>query len=86
MYTQVIGSLVSKVSDDFHLTGETVMKLEYDLNVEPGKYVVEFITYDDDYYAVRRSDGLTVYLIKKDKVQGIIDAMEQMQNGEYVVK
>jgi len=86
LYTQVIGSLVSKVSDDFHLTGETVMKLEYDLNVEPGKYVVEFITYDDDYYAVRRSDGLTVYLIKKDKVQTIVDAMAQMRNGEYTVK
>ena len=86
LYQEVIGSMVSKVSDDFHLTGDTVLKIEYSLNVDPGTYVIEFITYDDDYYAVRRADGLTVYLIKKDKVAAIADAMEKMRAGEFTAK
>ena len=86
LYQAVIASMVSKVSDDFHLTGDTVLTIRYELNVEPGAYVVEFITYNDDYYAVRRADGLTVYLIKKTQVQAIEDAMVSMRAGTFAAE
>ena len=83
LYQTVIASMVSRVSDDFHLEGDTVLRITYDLNVDPGVYVVEFITYNDDYYAVRRADGLTLYLIKKNQVQSIADALASMRAGEF---
>lgn len=83
LYQVVIGTMVSKVSDDFDIEGDVVASITYKLNVEPGEFKVEYLEYDENYYAVRR-DGLTLFLIKQDKVDNLLDNMESFRNGTFV--
>ncbi len=83
LYQYIIGTMVSKVSDDYALDGEVIASVKYKLNVEPGEFMVEYLAYDDEYYAVRR-DNLTLFLIKHEKVQDLITQAEAYSNGTFV--
>ncbi len=76
VYMEIIGLMINKLSDDYYLEGDVVAKITYTLNVEPYEFTVEYLTYDKDYYAVRRN-GVTLFLIKQDRVQSMIDRVAQ---------
>jgi hypothetical protein len=42
----------------------------------PGELLVEYLEYDEDYCAVRR-DGLTLFLIKRQQVESLQEALLQ---------
>jgi len=84
-YQVVIGRLFDKRIEDpaeYYFDGEVIMKISYDLNYQDEPYTVEYLDYDRDYAAVRR-DGVCLFLIRKDKVQEIIDTAELLEKGEY---
>lgn len=84
-YTVVIGRMVDKRienEEEYFLEGDVAMRLTYDLNYQDEPYVIEYIEYDRDYYAVRR-DGVSLFLIRKEKVQEIVDTAELVLAGEY---
>ncbi len=85
LYQVVIGTMVSKVSDDFNIEGDVVARITYTLNVEPGEFTVEYLKYDESYYAVRR-DGITLFLIKHDKVNSLLNDLESFANGTFVAQ
>jgi len=74
-YMEIIGMMISKMSDNYQLEGEVVAQIKYTLNVEPYEFVVEYLEYDGDYYAVRR-DGLTLFLIKQDRVKDMVELIK----------
>jgi len=76
VYMEIIGLMINKLSDDYYLEGDVVAKITYKLNVEPYEFTVEYLAYDNDYYAVRRS-GVTLFLIKQDRVHNMIDRVAQ---------
>ncbi|MBR0464049.1 MAG: DUF4340 domain-containing protein [Clostridia bacterium] len=83
LYQELIGLTNSKLSDDYAYDGKPFMTVTYTLNVEPGELVVEYLEYDDNYLMVRR-DGLTLFLIKKDKVESLRDSLRAYDEGTYV--
>lgn len=85
MYQEIIGTLVSKISDDRNLNGEVIASVTYHLNVDMETFTVEYLAYDNEYYAVRR-DGMTLFLIKKDKVDSMLVSLGQYREGTYVEK
>ena len=76
LYQQIVGMTTSKISPDYFLQGETVLSVHYQLDVEPGELLVEYLDYDADYYAVRR-DGLTLFLIKRQQVETLREALAE---------
>ena len=54
-------------------------------NVEPNELTIEYLEYDDDYLAVRR-DGLTLFLIKRDRVDSMINSLNEYRAGTFVAK
>lgn len=85
LYQVIIGTLVSKVSDDFNIEGEVVVSVNYKLNEAPHDFTVEYLQYDDEYYAVRR-DGQTLFLIKCDKVDNMVTKLGEYRDGTFVVE
>lgn len=84
-YQVVIGRLVDKRienEEEYYFDGDVAVRLTYDLNYSDEDYVVEYVDYDRDYYAVRR-DGVSLFLIRKDKIQEMTDTAELLLNGEY---
>ena len=85
LYQVIIGTMVSKVHDDHDYTGEVAARVTYKLSCEPYEFVIEYYEYDDSYYAVRRND-LTLFLIKKDRIDNLAAQMEAFRNGTFVAK
>ena len=85
LYQVIIGTMVSKVHDDHAYTGEVAARVAYTLNCEPYEFVIEYYEYDDSYYAVRRND-LTLFLIKKDRIENLAAQMEAFSNGTFAAK
>ena len=83
LYQEIIGTMNSKLSDDYHIEGDVYCTVQYNLNVNPGVMVIEYIDYNDEYLAVRR-DGLTLFLIKKANIDSMLTALQQFREGTYV--
>ncbi len=77
IYQEIIGTLVSKVNDDYTYEGEVVATVTYHLNKEPGEFQVQYMAFDGDYYAVHR-DGVSLFLIKQAKVHDMIANIESL--------
>ena len=75
LYQQLIGLTSSKLSDNYALDGETVLSVRYTLNVEPYELPVEYLSFDEDYCALRR-DGVTLFLVKREQVEHLIREMQ----------
>lgn len=75
LYQTIIGMQVSKLNDDYYYDGDVALTVHYTLNTEPGEFTVEYLEYDSDYYAVRRN-GVSLFLIKRNKVDNMIDALK----------
>ena len=82
LYQVIIGTMNSKLSDDYHIDGKVYCTVKYTLNVEPGEMTVEYLEYNDEYLAVRRVD-LTLFLIKKANLDAMITALNQFRDGTY---
>jgi len=84
-YTVIIGRMVDKRienEEEYYLDSEVALRIAYDLDYQDEPYVIEYIEYDRDYYAVRRN-GVSVFLIRKDKVNEIVETAELLLAGEY---
>jgi hypothetical protein len=86
LYQDVIGVLFSKTSGDYEISGDVAMRVEYTLNIEPGAYVVEYLTYDSEYYAVRVNDGPTIFLVKKGNVDIVISQANDYRAGTFTAR
>jgi len=75
LYQQIVGMTSSKLSEDYEYDGEAVLSVRYDLNVDPGELLVEYLFYNEDYCAVRR-EGLTLFLIKREQVEALRSALQ----------
>lgn len=73
-YQVLIGLMNSKLSDDMNFTGDPYMTLTFHLNEDNGDFTVQFLEYDDQYYAVLR-DGQTLFLMKHSTLQQLVDAL-----------
>ena len=62
-------------SPDPALNGETKITLDFELLNNSGHYIVQFLEYDDTYYAVMR-DNATVFLMKQTTLQTMLDKLE----------
>ena len=82
LYQVIIGTMNSKLSEDYHIDGDVYCTVKYTLNVEPGEMVIEYLEYDNDYLALRR-DGLTLFLIKRENVDAMITALNQFRDGTF---
>jgi len=82
LYQVIIGTMNSKLSDDYHIDGDVYCTVRYALNIDPGEIVIEYLEYDNDYLALRR-DGLTLFLIKRENVDAMITALQQFREGTY---
>ena len=58
------------------------MTVTYTLNVEPYELVIEFMEYDQDYLVVRR-DNLSLFMIKRDKIDALAAALRAFDQGTY---
>lgn len=85
LYQEIIGTMNSKLCDDYHFEGKVYCTVTYTLNVEPNELTIEYLDYDDDYLAVRR-DGLTLFLIKRDRVDSMINSLNEYRAGTFVAK
>ena len=85
LYQELIGLTYSKLNDDYDYQAEPYMTVTYQLNCEPGELVIEYMEYDDDYLAVRRDD-LTLFLIKREKIDALAEALRAFDEGTYVAK
>lgn len=85
LYQEIIGTMNSKLCDDYHFDGKVYCTVTYTLNVEPNELTIEYLEYDDDYLAVRR-DGLTLFLIKRDRIDSMINALNEYRAGTFVAK
>ncbi len=74
LYQKIIGMTSSKISDDYFLDGEVLLSVHYRMTVEPGELQVDYIAVDGDYCAVRR-EGLTLFLIKREQVEALLEAL-----------
>lgn len=83
LYQEVIGTLLDRVSDNYNHEGDIVARVTYKVNTGDDDFVVEYLEYDKDYYAVKR-DGMTIFLIKQNKVQAMLDACRQYREGTFV--
>ncbi|NLG26060.1 MAG: DUF4340 domain-containing protein [Clostridiales bacterium] len=83
LYQVIIGVMGSRLSDDRDIQGDVVAQVKYTLNVEPGSFTVEYLQYTDEYYAVRR-DGMTLFLIKKSQVDGMLTHLANYRDGTFV--
>lgn len=84
-YQVVIGALFDKRLDDpaeWHLEGDADVTVTYHMNYTDEPFVVEYVSYDRDYYAIRR-EGVTLFLIRKSKIDSMVDTAEAYRNGEY---
>ena len=61
---------------------ETVLRITYKLNIDPGELVIEYQTYDDDYYVARRGDTAR-FLIRKNKVESVLNSCKEYAEGTY---
>lgn len=85
LYQEIIGTMSSKLSDDYYLDTPVYCSVTYDLNVEPNTLTIDYLTYNDDYLAVRR-DGVTMFLIKRENIDRMITAVQQYREGTFVPK
>lgn len=85
LYQVIIGTQVSKINEDHAYVGECAVRVTYTLNMAPYEFVVEYYEYDDQYYAVHRND-LTLFLIKRDRIDNLITQMEAFRNGTFVAE
>lgn len=74
LYQQIIGVMVSQISDDRNLQGEVVASVSYELNRAPYSLEIEYLAYDDAYYAVRR-EGITPFLVRHAAVDSLLDGL-----------
>ena len=74
LYQRIIGLTSSKLSEDYFLNGEVLLSVRYTLTSDPGELVVEYLDFDTDYCAVRR-DGLTLFLMKKEQLETLLEAL-----------
>ncbi|MBE5790432.1 MAG: DUF4340 domain-containing protein [Clostridiales bacterium] len=74
LYQRIIGLTSSKLSEDYFLDGEVLLSVRYTLESDPGELLVEYLDYDADYCAVRR-DGLTLFLLKKEQLDALMEAL-----------
>ena len=82
LYQELIGLMNSKINDDYDYTAEPYMTVTYTLNVEPYELVIEFMEYDQDYLVVRR-DNLSLFMIKRDKIDALAAALRAFDEGTY---
>ncbi len=85
LYQEIIGTMNSKLCDDYHFEGDIYCSVTYKLNVEPGELTIEYLVYDDDYLAVRR-DNQTLFLIKRENIDRMITALNEYRAGTYVAE
>ena len=78
LYQQLVGLTNSRISDDYAIDAPVLLSVKYTLNVEPYELPVEYLDYSEEYCAVRR-DGLTLFLIKREQVTALMDALEQFR-------
>lgn len=82
LYQEIIGTLADKLLEETPQAGETVLRITYKLNADPGELVIEYATYDDDYYVARRGDTAR-FLIKKSKVESVLNSCKAYAEGTY---
>lgn len=80
LYQAIIGMQVSKLHEDYYYDGEVALSVHYTLNTDPGEFTVEYLEYDSDYYAVRRN-GVSLFLIKRAKVDAVLDKLAAYAQG-----
>ena len=74
----------SMVKEGWVPTGTPLAVLTYTRNADPREIKIEFMAYDDDFFAVRM-DGGTHFLIKKEKVQKVADDLKLLKEGKLTV-
>lgn len=79
IYLDIIGLMMSKVSPDYAFEGNVAARLDFKLSGEPSEYVVEYLEYDNQYYAVRR-DNQTIALVKRERIDSIFDKLATMRS------
>ena len=82
MYQEIIGTLADKLLEETPPVGDTVLRITYKLNIAPGELVIEYQSYDDDYYVARRGDTAR-FLIKKSKVDSVLESCKAYAEGTY---
>jgi len=85
LYQVIIGVLVDGVSSQYDIEGRTIVSVQYELLDDLPPFQVDYIEYDQDYYAVRR-DGQTLFYIRHEKVERILKAIELFKRGEFTGK
>jgi len=76
LYQQIVGMTSSKISQDYQMEGPVLLSVRYQLGVDPGELLVEYIDDDENYCGVRR-EGLTLFLVKRDQVESLIQALRE---------
>ena len=83
LYQVIIGTMNSKLSDDYHYDGDVYCTVKYTLNTEPGEVLIEYLDYSEEYLAVRR-DNQTLFLIKRENIDKMIRSLQEFREGTYV--
>ena len=75
LYQEIIGLMNSQMCPDPGLNGEPMITLDFELLNSNSHYIIQFIEYDDTYYAVLR-DNATLFLIKQSTLQTMLTKLE----------
>ena len=84
LYQDIIGTMNNKLSDKYDIDGKVYCTVTYTLNTEPNSFVIEYIEYDNDYLALRRDGGVTLFLIKRENVDALLTKLQEYRDGTYV--
>ena len=81
LYQQIVGMTSSRISEDYQMEGEPLVTVRYVLDVAPWELTTEYLDTDADYCAMRR-DGLTLFLIKREQVEGLLQALRAFAEAD----
>ncbi len=83
-YQVLIGRVIDGVAEKPLPGGEPMVKMVFHRRDGTGADVVtEFLPYDRDFYAVSRDGSDPLFVIRKERVDEIIDGLTKLKNGDY---
>lgn len=85
LYQSIIGTTNSKICEDYYYDGDVYCTVTYNLNSEDEPLVIEYLEYDNDYFAVKR-EGVTLFLIKRENIDKMLKDCEDYRNGTFVAE